>query len=261
MKSHHLHQLLGMLLLAGSSACGLKGEVLVSALGYASTSDALTICVTADNVPIANASCDDEGLCRDGNENIIEGFCVFQEEPEVDEGGCFVTGVGTFGKGSTRDSFGGNGKTMPDGSIQGEWQHVDHYDATETSANGQNLFHGDVEYLSCTLYETLSGPEVPKADVNYAVFGGTGEFNHEPGYTFEVHAFDHAEGGRLHDRYTMTITDPSGAVVLAADGQGTLDECAEDATVLDPSLAWVTEMGCLSGGNFQIHPPNAGHPY
>jgi len=191
-----------------------------------------------------------------------------------EEGGCWVTGIGTFGKGQTRDSFGGNAMTMKDGSVRGEWQHVDHFDVSGSTNNGQNLFHGKVDYIECRIYPTLNGPEVPKAEPNYARWGGFGRFNGVDGYSFEVQAFDHAEGGIFRDRYMIEVRDPAGFVVLQADGQGTrtIDKkgnpnnkghdtsCREDPTIT-PDLAWVYDLGCLSGGNFQIHPPNQGHPY
>ncbi len=208
------------------------------------------------------------GDCTD----VPEGTACLPETPPPDlkppeEGGCWVTGIGTFGKGDTRDSFGGNGMTMKDGSVRGEWNHVDHLDESGKQKNGQNHFHGVVTYLSCKLYPTLAGPDVPKAVPNYAIWGGTGSYNGVDGYTFEVHAFDHSEPGTHHDRYQIEVKDPAGALVLHADGTGTYNTppntkgCLEDITVTDPALAWVAAMGCLSGGNFQIHPPNAGHPY
>jgi hypothetical protein len=198
-------------------------------------------------------------------------LCIIVPTPEdiqpPEEGGCWVTGIGTFGKGDTRDSFGGNGMTMKDGSVRGEWNHVDHLDESGSQKNGQNHFHGQVDYLNCFLYPTLNGPDVPKATPNYAIWGGAGTYNNEEGYTFEVRAFDHSEPGAHHDRYEMDVWGPDGALVLHADGTGTYDTppktkgCLEDVTVTDPQLSWVPEMGCISGGNFQIHPPNQGHPY
>jgi len=188
-----------------------------------------------------------------------------QPPPPQDKGGCWVTGIGTFGKGQTRDSFGGNGMTMKDGSVRGEWQHTDHFDESGTQKNGQNLFHGQVHYLVCKLFPTLNGPEVPKAVPNYANWGGTGRYNGVDGYYFDVKAFDHAEGGIHRDRYVIRIFSPDKQLVLLADGQGTTQDpsnkqCLEDVDV-GPGLEWVKAMGCLSGGNFQIHPPNKGHPY
>jgi hypothetical protein len=210
-----------------------------------------------------------EGSCPDA-----EGTgCVTIDTPDdslpPEEGGCWVTGIGTFGKGDSRDSFGGNAMTMRDGSVRGEWQHVDHFDVTGAQRNGQNLFHGQVEYIHCEKYPTLSGPEVPVAEPNYATWGGHGRYNGVDGYSFEVEAFDHGEGGIFLDRYIIKVRDPSGAIVLEADGaatnginNGTRDtSCRDDDAITTAELDWVKEMGCLSGGNLQIHPPNAGHPY
>lgn len=182
-----------------------------------------------------------------------------------EDGGCWVTGIGTFGKGDTRDSFGGNAMTMKAGTVRGEWQHTDHFDQSGTQKNGQNLFHGKVTYIVCKRYPTLPGPEVPKAEPNYANWGGVGRYNGVDGYFFDVKAFDHAEGGIHKDRYVIEIYGPDKQLVLHADGLGTLadpsnKECEVDPAVT-PDLAWVKAMGCLSGGNFQIHPPNKGHPY
>ena len=233
----------------------------------------------------------------------VEGTACLEEPPAKEsqppeDGGCWVTGIGTFGKGPSRDSFGGNAMTMKNGSVRGQWQHVDHFDVSGRQNNGQNLFHGSVDYLRCQRYPTLNGPQVPKAEPNFANWGGTGRFNGEDGYRFDVRAFDHAEGGIFADRYAITIWDSEGTVVLEADGEGTRDivngpaaamggkrrggavdrgqastaperaqgnprdtSCREDSSLVDnPNLAWVAELGCLSGGNFQIHPPNAGHP-
>ncbi|MBW2735562.1 MAG: hypothetical protein JRH20_24520 [Deltaproteobacteria bacterium] len=220
-----------------------------------------------------------DGLCElpDGSACLFNNELLAPTEDDVrdpnvaelppEEGGCWVTGIGTFGKALTRDSFGGNAMTMKDGSVRGEWQHTDHYDELEAQKNGQNLFHGKVTYIACQRYDSLNGPEVPKAEPNFANWGGSGRFNGEDGYFFDVQAFDHAEGGIHHDRYVIRIFAPDKTLVLAADGLGTLEDpsnkqCLEDETVLDGmGLDWVKAMGCLSGGNFQIHPPNKGHPY
>lgn len=170
----------------------------------------------------------------------------------------WVTGGGTIGVGDTLDSFGGCAMTMKDGSVRGEWTHVDHFDVTGSSPTGQNILHGEVHYLVLKLFPTLNGPHVPKAEPNYANFGGTGTFNGVSGYFFDVKVFDHSEPGAFHDRYVIDIYDPNKKLVLHADGT-TSGTCLEDPTVT-PDLAWVLDMGCLSGGNIQIHPPNAGHP-
>ena len=182
-----------------------------------------------------------------------------------EDGGCWFTGGGTFGKGVTRDSFGGNAMTMKDKAIRGEWEHVDHTNVPASTVNGQNLFHGKVHYIACQKFPSLSGPQVPKAYPNYINFGGTGKYNGVDGYLFDVKAFDHGEGGIRFDRYQIEIYDSSMNLVLHADGQVTESdpsnkECKDDVKVT-PDLAWVQQLGCLSGGNLQIHPPNTGHPY
>jgi hypothetical protein len=181
-----------------------------------------------------------------------------------EQGGCWFTGGGTFGKGLTRDSYGGNAMTMKDKAIRGEWEHVDHTNLLASTVNGQNLFHGKVHYIVCKKFP-LSGPEVPKAVPNYINFGGTGVFNHMDGYFFDVKAFDHAEGGIHFDRYVIDIYDSNMKLVLHGDGQVTEqvdgpDTCKDDIKVT-PDLAWVEQMGCVNGGNLQIHPPCGGHPY
>jgi len=233
-------------------------------------------------------------VCPETEGVVCESEPVPPEAQPPEEGGCWVTGIGTFGKGVTRDSFGGNAMTMKDGSVRGEWQHVDHFDVSGSQKNGQNLFHGKVEYIRCERFPTLNGPEVPKAVPNFANWGGHGKFNHVDGYKFDVRAFDHAEGGIYRDRYAIQIWDPEGNLVLEANGMATNDiangpgasmgakgngngkggphaeepattgrdiKCLEDPTITSEDLAWVAELGCLSGGNFQIHPPNKGHPY
>ncbi|MCC6746559.1 MAG: hypothetical protein IT371_02810 [Deltaproteobacteria bacterium] len=187
------------------------------------------------------------------------------EQLTPEQGGCWFTGGGTFGKGDTRDSFGGNAMTMKAAPVRGEWNHVDHHDVTGTTINGQNHLVGRVTYIACKKYPSLKGPQVPKAEPNYVNFGGVGKFNGKDGHFFDVRVFDHAEGGILRDRYAIDVYGPDKKLVHHADGQGTESApsnktCKENVDVT-PDLAWVKEMGCLSGGNMQIHPPNTGHPY
>lgn len=56
------------------------------------------------------------------------------------------------------------------------------------------------------------------------------------GYRFRIHSQDRAEGGSHEDFYSIQIWSPEGDLVY------------EEGDIID-------------GGNFQIHPPNAGHPY
>ena len=71
-----------------------------------------------------------------------------------------------------------------------------------------------------------------KANVNVARFAGTGSVNNEDGYAFNAQVIDRGEGGK-NDRYSITVWRISdGEVVIDIDRK-------------------------LSGGNLQIHPPNA----
>jgi hypothetical protein len=144
-------------------------------------------------------------------------------------GCCWFTGGGTIMNIDGRQSFGGNAMTMKDKPIQGEWEYVVH-------ATG-DIFHGKVTDLYCYSDSSLPGPSPPKAVPNFIVFSGTGVYNHEEGYIFQVQAYDSGEPASANgpgDHYWVKIWDPSGAVV-------------------------VDEKGAISG-NFQIHPPNNGHP-
>jgi hypothetical protein len=59
---------------------GCALQALVSTEGAADNNAALT-CLSADNQPVAGATCSIDGLCRDVNGNVIEGFCADVEEP------------------------------------------------------------------------------------------------------------------------------------------------------------------------------------
>lgn len=156
--------------------------------------------------------------------------CSFRK----DEGGCFVTGIGHIGDDldrpgagrAGRPSFGGNAMGMKDGHVRGQWQNTTHEG---------DLFHGRADWIRCWKDEG-PGPDVPRAVPNNAEWGGTGKWNHGAGYGFRVHAQDRAEGGSHADFYYVEIYDSRGSVVYAI---GDL----------------------INGGNFQIHPPNNGHPY
>jgi len=84
------------------------------------------------------------------------------------------------------------------------------------------------------------GPEVPKAIPNNAEWGGQGSWNHEEGFTWKAHLADRAEGGSHRDEYEIWVWDSGGNLVYS--------QTAADDLV-------------ITGGNFQIHPPNGGHPY
>ena len=244
--------LVGVGILAGLLAVSCAGEIVTPD----ETTDVFTLIDTGQPCPPAEGT-----------------DCVTITPPEnqmpPEEGGCWITGIGTFGKGQTRDSFGGNGMYMKDGSVRGEWEHVDHFDATGTTGNGQNLFHGQVEFLRCEKFVQLPGPDVPKAEPNYATWGGTGVYNHEEGYKFQAYAWDHGEPGNLIDRYAIRVWNANGDIVLQADATVTpaIDDNSARETAckievpLGQGVDWANLMGCISGGNFQIHPANNGHPY
>jgi hypothetical protein len=156
--------------------------------------------------------------------------------------GCWITGGGRIlNEDGTYDSYGGNAMTMKDGSVRGEWNHVDHNGGGDTL----NHFKGDVTTITCSK-ESDQGPRVPKAIPNYAIFGGTGTYNGEEGYTFVVDWVDSWEGGRSWDRYQLTITAPNGEVIVE-NGIGNTN-CKPQS--------FGAEFGCTMDGNLQIHPPN-----
>ena len=92
------------------------------------------------------------------------------------------------------------------------------------------------------------GPDVPKAEPDYGEFGGTGRLNDVVDCEFLVQAFDIHEGGIHRDGYEIRVSCDDGSEL---HNKATSDQC-------DPFDANPT--GCLAGGNFQIHPPNNGHP-
>jgi hypothetical protein len=162
------------------------------------------------------------------------------------ESGCWLTAGGhiTNLKGVVADfkgSYGGNGMTMKGGSVRGEWNHVDHL----TGAH----FHGDVTWLECAHIDPYGGPDVPKAYPNYVEFGGTGTIDGVKGYMFEANVFDINEGGIHRDGYMITVWNAAGKTILF--NQATSDQCNPLGS---------NPIGCLAGGNIQIHPPNNGHP-
>ncbi len=174
----------------------------------------------------------------------------------LEQGGCWLSGGGTLGC-SQPDSFGGNAMPMKDKSIRGKWTHI--------SLESGVVFQGDVHYIVCKKFESLSGPGVPtEAYPNYVNFGGTGTFNGEDGYYFDVRIFDHGEPGIYFDRYEIDIYNASHNLVFHADGTRTRGECNQvclDDVKVTPDLLWVSGMGCISGGNIQIFPPDGGHPF
>ncbi len=176
----------------------------------------------------ADGTCD--GQCEDTYCDVCNGG-----KPPAD-GGCFVTGIGHLIDSDGSDSFGGNGMPMKAGYIRGEWEHQDH-------GTGDKL-HGTVAYLVCRHIDE-PGPGVPKATPNQAYYGGPGrwytpETGWQDGYWFDIMAKDHGEPGKT-DEYYFAVRP------MAANGT--------------PGAIIYQTGGVLAGGNFQIHPPNDGHPF
>jgi hypothetical protein len=179
-----------------------------------------------------------DSTCQPKCEDTYCDICKDGQPPT--SGGCWVTGIGYLKDSDGRDSFGGNGMPMKAGYIRGEWEHQDH-------GTGDKL-HGKVSYISCRQVDE-PGPGQPSGPdhnfkINQAYWGGPGRW-YEPstgwqdGYWFDIMAEDHGEPGKTDEYYfAVRHMDASGAVgpVLYQTG------------------------GVLAGGNFQIHPPNDGHP-
>jgi hypothetical protein len=116
-----------------------------------------------------------------------------------------VSGGGTI-EGAT---FGGTAMSMKSGQEIGQWTH---------NVAGAFIFQGDVNFLAISYFS----PE--------AYFGGSGRYNGEEGYTFEVLVRDDDI-----DQYHITIYDSSNTEIYDAD---------ED----------------LTGGNIILLPATNGHP-
>jgi len=157
---------------------------------------------------------------------------------ELALGGCWITGGGHIGSAEStggaghydQDSFGFNAMGMKDGTVRGEIQDTTHLG---------DVFHGEASWIRCWK-DAGTGPQVPHAVPNNAEWGGTGSWNHAEGYTWRAHLADRAEGGSHRDEYEIWVTAPDGGIVY------------EQTAAMDL---------VITGGNFQIHPPNAGHPY
>jgi|GEM_PF-4242601 len=208
-------------------------------------------------------TCTSEPTCAPGTHPAPCGACVPDGEGSGSDcvppaaGGCWVTGGGFIEAASLvpaaaadgHDNFGGNAKPMKDGSVKGQWNHVDH----GTGNHG----HGRVEYLQCRRSGDI-GPGQPGGKkgltANQVYFGGPARWRTagtwEEGYWFDVVVKDHGEPGSsaatkkggTPDTYHFTMrkmNDP------AAGASGT--------------VVYETK-GDLAGGNIQIHAPNAGHP-
>jgi hypothetical protein len=187
-------------------------------------------------------TCSQPPVCVQGTHPAPCGACVPDTSTgdctPPSEGGCWVTGGGFIIENSAKDTFGGNGMPMKDGSVRGEWENVDH-------ATGDKS-HGTVNYLFCRVVPGPGPghPNGPKHDFvdNQVYFGGPARYfvnaAWADGYWFDVVAEDHGEPGR-QDTYQITIrtyaNGQAGNVVYQASG-------------------------LLAGGNIQLHPPNGGHP-
>lgn len=175
---------------------------------------------------------------------------------QPDQGGCWVTGIGHIGSDlnnngisdkpgagvANQDSYGGNAMGMKDGRVRGQWQNTTHLEGSKSK------FHGQAVFLYCW-NDGGPGPDVPKAEPNRAIWGGPGKWDHQEGYLFIVSAADYKEGKEkgdadIRDAYAITV-------YFDVDGDGR-------ATGADQIV--YEESDCVFG-NFQIHPPNQGHPY
>ena len=182
--------------------------------------------------------CYDE-TCEPKCEDVDCEICDEGQPPSA--GGCWVTGIGFLKDADGRDNFGGNGMPMKAGYLRGQWEHQDH-------GTGDKL-HGFVNYLVCRQVDE-PGPGVPNGPdhnfkINQAYYGGTGRWfepatGWQDGYWFDVMAEDHGEPGKTDEYYfSVRRVEANGAVGPIIYQTG----------------------GVLAGGNFQIHPPNSGHPF
>ncbi|MBS2017966.1 MAG: hypothetical protein JST00_34135 [Deltaproteobacteria bacterium] len=208
-------------------------------------------------------TCTSEPACEPGTHPAPCGACVPDSEPPSCDcvpptaGGCWVTGGGFVAAPSLvpaapadgHDNFGGNAKPMKDGTVKGQWNHVDH--------GTGNHAHGSVSYLFCRKVDG-AGPGQPGGKKgltsNQVYFGGPARFRTggtwSDGYWFDVVAIDRGEPGSsaaskkggTPDSYHFTIRKESDPVAGVSG-----------------AIVYETKGG-LEGGNLQIHPPNAGHP-
>jgi hypothetical protein len=191
-----------------------------------------------------NITCHAPPKCDPGNHPAQCGACVPDGTVEdcvpPDQGGCWVTGGGFIIDSDGKDTFGGNGMPMKSGVVRGQWEHQDH--------GTGDMMHGQVAYLYCRKVAG-AGPGHPNGpqhtfDLNQVYYGGPGRWSvggvWSDGYWFDIVAEDHGEPGRS-DFYQITIRkyvgqNQSGPIVYQTSGD-------------------------LAGGNIQLHPPNAGHPF
>jgi hypothetical protein len=188
------------------------------------------------------------------------GACVPEGSPagtdcvSPKEGGCWFTGGGFIVVTDHKDSYGGNGKPMRDGRIQGEWNHVDH--------GNMDHMHGKVEYLVCRV-AAGPGPGQPGGKkglvANQVYFGGAARWRTNDvwadGYWFDAIGEDHGEPGNVYKNTGLTVkgTMPDWYSI-------TVRTTSDPAKGLSGNVVYHAE-GPFMGGNFQIHPSNNGHPY
>jgi len=209
---------------------------------------------TGDHSFSITQGCPDTEICfptctNNGPDNV----CGNSLAPSA--GGCWITGIGFIVDADGHDNFGGNGMPMKDGTIRGEWEHVDH--------GTGDKFHGQVHYLFCR-HVPEPGPGQPSGpshmfDINQAYYGGPGRWftptdGWKDGYWFDVMAEDHGEPGNQPGPGQHGSMGPDEYYFTARIIQGDLQS---GSVVMDV----YSTGGPLEGGNFQIHPPNTGHPY
>ena len=188
--------------------------------------------------------------CDPGNHPAACGACVPDGTTDdckpPAEGGCWVTGGGFIADANGTDSFGGNAMPMKAGYVRGQWQDVSHPSG--------NTMHGEPSYIVCRNVPNEPGPGHPNGpqhtfDINQAYFGGMGKWDGADGYWFDVMVEDHGEPGNLSSHKPGVTPDYYHLTVRKYAGQNQSGPIVYDVE------------GPLVGGNIQIHPPNAGHPY
>ena len=113
-----------------------------------------------------------------------------------------VTGGGWTSIGTGRTSFGFNAIPQAGGLWKGQFQ--------LRSNSGKSKFHGNV-------VSTLS------VSGNTASWSGTGSWNGQAGFTYEIVAVDNGgSGSKKGDSITITIKNAAGAVVFSTNGRQTL---------------------------------------
>ena len=86
-------------------------------------------------------------------------------------------------------------------------------------ANSWSHFHAtSVQVVSFSDNPALTPSARRKVPVDSVAFSGTGRWNGKKGFTFEASASDAGEPGRGRDTFSVTVKDPSGAVVATFEG-------------------------------------------